>query len=327
MECLQCNSAGIALVVDTEGHLLGTATDGDIRRALLKGEKLDAQISKYMGRQVITVPEGVKRANVLDMMRARFIEQIPIVDGSGKVVGLHVMREVIGAMERPNWTVIMAGGRGERLRPLTDEIPKPMLRVAGRPILERLILHLVGYGIREIYISINYLGHVIQDYFGDGRNFGCHIQYLKEDKPLHTGGALSLLSELPSDPLLVMNGDLVTNVDIQELFDFHATHGNIITVGTNDYTHTVPLGCLSIANGRVVSIEEKPVITKTANAGIYVLTPSVLAWVPKNAAFPITNLIEKAISENAQVGAFPIMDWIDVGEHDQLRQAINGKRT
>jgi len=325
MESLDRNAHGIALVVDAQGCLIGTVTDGDVRRALLKGAGLDSPIEGYMGRRFTTVTADIGRAEVLDLMRARCIEQIPIVDTEGRLIGLHVMREIIGAVQRPNWAVIMAGGRGERLRPLTDTIPKPMIRVAGRPILERIVLHLVGYGIHHIYLSVNYLGDVIRNHFGDGSVFGCSINYLTEDKPLHTGGALSLLPERPEHPLLVMNGDLVTQVDVAAMLDFHTGGGYRLTVGCDEYTHTVPFGCLEVQDGRVLAIEEKPVISRSVNAGIYVLSPDILGRVPRNQAFPITALIEQALALGDAVGAFRIAgDWIDVGRHDELRQAQKG---
>jgi dTDP-glucose pyrophosphorylase len=325
MACLERNAHGIALVVNAHRHLVGTVTDGDIRRALLKGAEMDSPIEGHMGSRFTTVTADTGRAEVLDLMRARCIEQVPIVDGHGMLLGLHVMREVIGSVERPNWAVIMAGGRGERLRPLTDTIPKPMICVAGRPILERIVLHLVSYGIREIYLAVNYMGEIIQNHFGDGSTFGCVIRYLQEDKPLHTGGALSLLPERPQHPLLVMNGDLITQVDIGAMLQFHEAGGYRMTVGCDEYTHTVPFGCLDVDDGRVCGIEEKPVLSRRINAGIYALSPEILERVPKNQAFPITSLIEQALALGDPVGAFRISgDWIDVGRHDQLKQAQQG---
>ena len=325
MQCIDRNSKGIALVVDGSGRLVGTVTDGDLRRALLKGATLEGAIEPYMGRNFTAVSLGTGRAEILDLMRARIIEQVPIVDQAGKLIGLHVMREIIGAVERPNWAVIMAGGRGERLRPLTDTVPKPMIRVAGKPILERLVLHLVGCGIREIYLSVNYLGEAIRKHFGNGAAFGCAVRYLQEDVPLGTGGALALLPARPENPLLVMNGDLVTQADIGAMLDSHAQGGHTVTVGVQEYSHTIPYGCVEVERERVIRFEEKPVVTRLANAGIYVLSPSVLARVPKDQNFPITALIEQAIALDEPVGAFRISeDWIDVGHKDQLRQAREG---
>lgn len=322
MACLDRNAHGIALVTDEEMRLIGTITDGDIRRALLKGSSLDSSIDCCLMQKFTTVSSKLGRAEVLDLMCARSIEQVPIVDQEGRLIGLHVMREIIGAATRPNCAVIMAGGRGERLRPLTDTIPKPMICVAGRPILERIILHLVGYGIREIYISTNYLSGIIREYFGDGSLFGCVIRYLEEDKPLHTGGALSLLPHKPQHPLLVLNGDLITQVDVAAMLEFHKQGSYKITVGTDLYSHTVPFGCLEVEDCQVRTIEEKPVICRYINAGIYVVSPDILDRVPKNQSFPITKLIEHSLDLSEPVGAFEIKgDWIDVGRYDQLRQA------
>ena len=324
---LGTGAVGIVLVVDDNHRLVGTATDGDIRRALLAGATLDSAIAPYMQRRFVSVGIDASRAEVLDLMRARAIEQVPILNADGRLQGLHILREIVGAVTRTNWAVIMAGGRGERLRPLTDTVPKPMLRVAGKPILERIVLHLVGHGIREIYLSINYLGDMIRDHFGDGANFGCAIHYLREDKPLHTGGALSLLPATPPAPLLVMNGDLITQVDVGAMLDFHRQGEFRITVGVDEYAHTVPFGCLDVgADNRVTRLEEKPVLSRLINAGVYTLSPEVLGRVPRNQPLPITALIEQAIALGEPVGAFRIAgEWLDVGRYEQLAQARQGR--
>ena len=312
-------------MIDDQGKLLGTLTDGDIRRALLGRATLDSEALAYVCREFTSTRVRTARAEVLDLMRARQIEQVPVVDAEGQLAGIHFLREMIGAVERPNWAVIMAGGRGERLRPLTDAIPKPMIRVAGKPILERLVLHLVGYGIRQVYISVNYLGDTIRRHFGDGSAFGCRIGYLQEDKPLGTGGSLSLLPRRPADPLLVMNGDLVTQADIGAMLEMHERGGYKITVGIQEYSHTVPYGCVELDGERIIRLEEKPVLMRLVNAGIYVLAPAVLDRVPHGQDFPITALIEQSIALGESVGACRVSeDWIDVGHRDQLRQAREG---
>ena len=325
MTCIDRNAKGIALVVDHKGRLIGTVTDGDIRRALLKGATLDSPVEGYLRRKFTAVESKAGRAEVLDLMRARSIEQVPIVDADGKLVGLHVLHEIIGTVERPNWAVIMAGGRGERLRPITDVLPKPMIRVAGKPILERIVLHLVGFGIREIFISVNYLGDIIQKHFGDGSSFGCTIRYLQEDKPLGTGGALSLLPSKPANPVLVMNGDLVTQANIAAMLEMHGQGRYRITMGVEEYAHSVPYGCIEVDGDRILRLEEKPVLTRLVNAGVYALAPEVLDRIPRDQNFPITSLIEQAINLGEPVGAFRITDdWIDVGQCEQLRLAQRG---
>jgi dTDP-glucose pyrophosphorylase len=325
MRSLEHSGVEIALVIDNGGGLAGILTDGDIRRALLKGAALDSPLTPYVQQNFTAVSPEVGRAEVLDLMQARRLDQIPVVDADGRLVGLHLLHELIGKVERPNWAVIMAGGEGTRLRPITEHLPKPMIPVAGRPILERLVLHLVGHGISRIFLSINYLGHLVEEHFGGGGKFGCRIEYLREAQPLGTGGPLSLLPEAPHDSLLVMNGDLLTRVDIASLLQHHTQRGNTITVAMDEYTHTVPFGCLEVYGDRISRLEEKPVMTRMINAGIYVMLPKVVGWVPRDQAFPVTALIDQAINLGEPVGAFRIAeDWIDVGQKDQLRQAREG---
>ena len=322
MEAIQRGACWIALVVDDDKRLLGLVTDGDVRRAILAGASLDDPVGPHMQTRFTAVPPAAGRSEVLDLMRARTFNQIPIVDEAGKLVGLHLLREIIGAMPRPNWAVIMAGGRGEQLRPLTDNVPKPMIKVAGRPILERIVLHLVGFGIRRIFLSINYLSELIEQHFGDGSRFGCRIEYLRESQPLGTGGALSLLPEKPEHPLLVLNGDLLTEFDVGSMIAFHAQGRYAATMGVHDYVQSVPFGVLDIAEGRVLGIREKPTMMYPTNAGIYVLNPALLDRVPRNTMYTIPALVEDCLARGESVGAFPIEDdWLDVGRPHELQRA------
>jgi dTDP-glucose pyrophosphorylase len=316
----------IALVVDDLGRLVGTVTDGDVRRALLAGAAIDGPLAPHMQRRFTTVPPEAPRAEVLDLMRARSIQGIPIVDEQQRVVGLHLMREIVGTVERPNWAVVMAGGQGTRLRPLTAALPKPMVSVAGRPILERIVLHLVGFGIRRIFLAIHYLGHKVEEHFGDGARFGARVEYLREPVPLGSGGALSLLPQRPADPLLVMNGALVTQANVAALLDFHGREGVVASVGVRPYQHRVPFGAVETDGARVRAVEEKPVVTRLINAGLYVLQPELAGRVPSGSEFGMPSLIEDCLSRGEPVGAFPIEDdWIDVGQADQLRLARGGE--
>jgi dTDP-glucose pyrophosphorylase/CBS domain-containing protein len=325
MLSLDRSALEIVLVTDSNGRLLGTMTDGDIRRALLKGAALDTSLAPYFQRQCVSVSPGMPRESVLDLMQALSINQIPIVDEDGRVRGLHLLQKLIGSAEVPNWAVIMAGGKGTRLRPLTEHVPKPMLLVAGRPILERLVLHLVGSGIRTVFISINYLGHMIEEYFGNGDKFGCRIEYIRESEPLGTGGSLVLLPETPKHPMLVLNGDLVTQVKLGAMLEFHQSGGYMATLGTREYSHVVPFGCLNVHSGRIVQFEEKPVLARLINTGIYVIDPALLERIPKQEAFPITNLVEDCLCRNEPIGAFRVDDdWIDIGQREQLRLAREG---
>jgi dTDP-glucose pyrophosphorylase len=306
MKAIDLAGTEIALAVDGIGTFVGALTDGDIRRALLSGAGMDAPLAYYI-KHPFTVSSSAGRAEVLDLMQARRISQVPIVDG-GKLVGLHLLHEIIGPRKRPNVAVVMAGGEGLRLRPLTETTPKPMLRVAGRPILERIVLHLVSHGITRVFLSVNYLAGQIEEHFGDGSRFGCRIEYLREDRPLGTGGALSLLPPV-DDPVLVMNGDLVTQADLGAMLDFHAASGRDATIGVRRYFHTVPYGVVTEAG-----IEEKPRHEWMVNAGIYVLDPSLLARV--RGACAITSLLGESTA------VFEIEDeWADVGQHSTLMEA------
>jgi dTDP-glucose pyrophosphorylase len=322
---LDASGVQIVLVTEADGRLVGTVTDGDVRRALLAGATLDSPAEPHMKGRFTTVAPGVGRSEVLDLMRARGLSGIPIVDGGGRVVGLHLLHEIVGAIERPNWAVVMAGGQGTRLKPLTERVPKPMLPVAGRPILERLLLHLLGFGIRRVFLAIRYLGHTIEDHFGDGTRFGCQISYLREDEAGGSGGALSLLPEVPTAPLLVMNGDLVTQADIGAILDFHERGRFKATVGLRPYQHRVPYGCVEVADQRIVSFDEKPMISRLINAGIYVLTPDLPARVPRSTEYPMPALLQECLDRGEPVGGFLIEDeWMDVGHGEQLKAAREG---
>jgi dTDP-glucose pyrophosphorylase len=325
MEALDQGASEIALAVDRDGRLSGVVTDGDLRRALLAGTTMEAPLSTVLNRAFVALDAADGRAEALELMRARRINSIPVVDDGGRPVGLHLLHEFLEPVRRPNWAVVMAGGQGIRLRPLTEDIPKPMLRVAGRPILERIVLHLVGFGIKRIFLALNYRGEVIEDHFGDGSRFGVRIDYLRETEPLGTAGALSLLPEPPAHPVLLMNGDLVTSADLGGLLDVHAASGYAATIGIRRYLHSVPFGCVERDGDRVVRIEEKPTLSREVNAGIYVLGPELVRRVPAGRASTMPGLIDDALERGDAVGAFEIEDdWIDVGLREQLAQARGG---
>jgi dTDP-glucose pyrophosphorylase len=321
MKAIDESGEGVTHVLDDDAKLLGILTDGDVRRALLKGASMDDSVDPWMARDYISVGIDAGRAEVLDLMQAHLMRHVPVVDDEGTLCGIHFLHNVIGAQKRNNWAVIMAGGKGTRLYPITKNMPKPMVKVAGRPILERLILHLVGFGIRRIFISINYMGHVIQKHFGDGERFGCSIEYLEEDEPLGTGGALSLLPVKPADPLIVMNGDLVLQANLEQMLSFHNRGGYYATIGAHKYSHQVPYGCIKVENDCVCALEEKPVASYLVNAGLYVLSPEAVASIPKE-YFPITGLFEEAIAKERSCGSFLIHDdWADVGQVADLKKA------
>jgi len=317
------NDSAIAVaIVCEDGSVRGILTDGNLRRAIIAGADLASSIEPHYTRDFVSVAPDTARADVLELMQARFIEQVPILDESGKFVGIHTMHSILGGGAKPNWAVIMAGGKGTRLGKLTADIPKPMLKVAGKPILERLVLHLVSYGIREIFLSVNYLSHVIEDYFGDGSKWGCRIQYLHEDEPLGSGGALSLLPEMPQHPLILLNGDLLFEGNISQMLHFHEAGDYYATMGVHYYSHEVPFGCVETVDHRMTQLEEKPFLTKTINGGVYVFSPEALKAVPKNTFFPVTRIFEEALESDQPCGAYPLDgDWMDVGMPAQLDSA------
>jgi len=322
LRAIEDSGLEVSLAIDEQDRLVGILTDGDIRRCLLMGISLDAPLVDFMQTRFKSVGPQSDRSAVLDLMRALTISQIPIVDNDGRLLGLHTLLSAIGDIERANWAVVMAGGRGERLRPLTNETPKPMLKVAGRPILERILLHLVSFGIRRVFLSVNYKADVIEEYFGDGSSFGCSIDYLREKDFLGTGGSLSLLPRLPGHPILVMNGDLLTQVDIARMLEFHETRRYSITVGLREYSHTVPLGVVKVDKDLVVGFQEKPTSVWRVNAGIYVLDANIAKRVPENTHFGLPALIQDCLDRGETVGAFGVEeDWIDVGQPRDLVRA------
>jgi len=320
---INAGGQGITFVRDLGKRVIGTLTDGDVRRALLSGATLDDRsLRRVMQRRFTWVGPETGRADVLDLMRARSINQVPILDAQRRLLGVHLLRELLGIRPRENWAVIMAGGQGIRLRPLTKDVPKPMLTVAGRPILERLVLHLVGWGIRRIYISVQYLSKVIERHFENGERFGCEIHYLRERRALGTAGGLALLHRRPSHPLLVMNGDLVTQVNIDHLLAAHDRGKHAATMGVRPYAIEVPFGVADVRRGRLVALREKPTERMLVNAGIYVLSPRVLQLIPRGRVFPITELLVRCLQRGLRVGAHEILDeWTDVGRKEELSRA------
>ncbi len=314
----------LALVANAKAEVIGTLSDGDIRRAILRGIPLNhPSVGDAMNSKFTAVGPRVGRAEVLDLMRSLGIGVVPVLDGKRRLIGLHLLYELIGAGIKPNAAVLMAGGKGTRLHPLTYDIPKPMLPVAGRPILERLVLQLVGSGIRRVFIAINYLGDIIEKHFGDGSRFGCQISYLRETKPLGTAGALSLLPrDAKEHPVLVMNGDLITEVDVSAVLRFHDEGDFALTTVLKPYQVEVPFGVATVKGDELMSIHEKPRTQHLINTGIYVVGARALNAVPKNQEYTMPELIETCTKTRKRVGAFQMQgDWLDVGRHETLKQA------
>lgn len=278
-----------------------------------------------MTREFVAVTPDADRAAVLDLMKARSIRQMPVLDAKQRLVGIHFLEALIGTTEKPNVAVIMAGGEGRRLRPFTDIRPKPMMEVAGRPILERIVLHLLGYGIKRIYLSVNYLAHMIQEHFGDGSRFGCVIEYLHESKPLGSGGALSLLPHGLEHPVLVMNGDLVSRFNVSSMLDQHRQEGAAATVAARHHRIDIPFGVIDTQDGCLSRLTEKPSMHVLINAGIYLLNPELLACVPASRFYPMTDLFEHLLAEKRRISVYHVEeDWIDIGRREDLSRA-NGR--
>lgn len=310
-----------ALVVE-DGRLVGLLTDGDARRALLSGKGLDCLVSAVMQRRFTTVGPDMGRVEVLDIMKARTFKQIPVVDDQNRLVGLHLLRDLLGAEVRPNVAMILCGGLGTRLRPITETIPKPMIPVAGRPILERIVLHLVGHGFRRIFLAVHYLGEMIESHFGDGAALGCSIEYIHESKPLGTGGAFGLLPRDLEHPVLVMNGDLITQFDAGRMMEAHLEQGNLGTIGVQSYAHEVPFGVLETEGSRVVAMREKPSLNYLVNAGIYILDAGLRERVAPGEPTTVPAILEGCLGRGEQVGCFHVDgDWMDVGRHEELKKA------
>jgi dTDP-glucose pyrophosphorylase len=304
----------IALLVDADGRLLGTITDGDVRRAILRGVTLDASARTVMNASPTVSRPGEDREALIATMQARQLHRIPLVDAAGKLTGLASLDELIRPERRDNIVVLMAGGIGSRLRPLTDETPKPMLKVGDRPILETILLNFISCGFHRFYICVNYKAEVMMQHFGDGSGWGVDIRYIREPERMGTAGALGLLPEKPALPLIVMNGDLLTKTNFASLLDFHQHHRAAATMCVRKYEHQVPYGVVKLADHRLVSVEEKPVQRFFVNAGIYVLSPEVAAQI-KPGFLDMPDLLEKLVQEGREISVFPIQEyWLDIGQ-------------
>lgn len=311
-----------AFVIDDNQRLIGTITDGDIRRSLLRGDSLDTPVHKMMCTEFRSLPSNATEDEAISLMRREVLHQIPALDEQGRVVRLFLLEELMKPKVRSNPVVIMAGGEGKRLFPLTQDCPKPMLRVGGKPMLQIIFEQLVNAGFQHFYLSVNYLKNQIKDHFGDGERWGVQISYLEEDQPLGTVGGLSFLPKDVAQPILVLNGDVLTKIDYGQLLQFHDTHLASATLCVRENMTQIPYGVVRMDDLYVKAIEEKPVLNNYVNAGIYILDPVLLDLVPHDHFFDMPQLLEKAIKRHYNVCAFPIHEyWLDVGHHDTFELA------
>ena len=312
----------IALVVNEQNQLVGVVTDGNIRRGLLNQIGMQEPVHKIMNAKPISAKVTDSKEHLLSLMGARDIEHIPMVDGDGVVVGLEILHRLTRPEPRDNWVVLMAGGLGSRLGPLTQECPKPLLRVGPKPILEVILEGFLEYGFKKFYLSVNYKKQMIQAYFGDGSAWGAEVRYLEEGERLGTAGSLSLLPELPELPFFVMNGDLLTRINFQHILDFHNKHQSQATLCVRRVEQTIPFGVVEMAQHRLVGIEEKPVHNYFVNAGIYLLDPQLLPLIPKNSYLDMPDLFRQAIQGGLSTAAFPFLDyWMDIGQMGDFNKA------
>lgn len=312
----------IALVVDEAGVLIATVTDGDVRRGLLRGLGLDAPVSEVMNRSPLTVRAEDGHEAAHRVMRARSLHHIPIVDDHGRFVDLAWIDEVSGLVRRETQVVLMAGGLGRRLRPLTETVPKPMLPIGGRPILEHILRNFVDQGFVRFTISLNYLGEKVRAHFGDGTAFGAAIDYVEEQERMGTAGALSLLTERPSAPFLVMNGDLLTQMRFDALLRFHDETGATATLCARPFEMQVPYGVIEADGPYLQGIVEKPVHSHFVNAGIYVLSPVALDALHPGEPLDMPDLFTRLTKTGAKAGVFPLREyWLDIGRQEDLQRA------
>ena len=322
MKIIDESSKQIAIVVDENNKLLGTISDGDIRRALLKNIPLTESVKEIYFKTPTVASINDSREEIINICKVKKIHQIPIVDSKGNLVGLEILDELISKEKKLNKVILMVGGLGTRLQPLTENIPKPMLEVGNKPILQTIVEKFAEYGYLNIVMCINYKSHVIKDYFGDGTEFGVNIEYVSEKDRMGTAGALSLLKDKPQESFFVMNGDLLTNVNFEHLHDFHTSNNSIGTMCVRDYDFQVPFGVVSIKDTKILSIDEKPKHKFFVNAGIYMFDPEILEYIPKNEFYDMPTLFKKLIDKNKKVISFPLREyWLDVGRIEEYEKA------
>lgn len=329
MKVIEKESLQIALVADGEGRLLGTVTDGDVRRGILKGIALSDAVQVLMNPYPTSVGLDVSPPEVLKIMQSKNINRIPVLNQQGQVVGLRRMDELIQVpMAKENAVVIMAGGLGTRLGSLTENCPKPMLKVGNKPILEIILDNFIEHGFQRFYISVNYMAEMIEQYFGNGSKWGVDIIYIKENERRGTAGSLALLQPAPQQPVIVMNGDLLTAVNFSRLLENHDQSQSVGTMCVRQYDFQVPFGVVEVEGEAVRRIIEKPVHSFFVSAGVYVLSPAAIEKIPVSGKFDMPELFDRLIAEKAKTSVFPIHEyWLDIGRKDDFDKAnieING---
>ena len=312
-----------AIVVDKETKLLGVVSDGDIRRGLLAGTSLDDSVDKIMNCNPTVASLELNKEQLIELMESKSILSIPVVNNEMVVVGLRTLHDSLSKPKLNNPVFLMAGGFGTRLRPLTNNCPKPLLKVGDKPMLEITLLNFIKSGFINFYISTHYMPEMIKEHFGDGSKWGVNITYIHEESPLGTGGALGLLpNDLPSLPLIMMNGDVLTNIDFQKLLSFHCNNNADATMCVREYEYQIPYGVIQGEAGKITSMEEKPTQLFHINAGIYVINPEMIKKVKENQIIDMPTLLEQKIADNGHVMMFPIHEyWLDIGRMEDYKRA------
>ena len=331
VRCLESADLKLVLVVDQDEILVGTITDGDIRRGLLEGIQLTDNLEKVINFTPVVVHEDAPRHEIARLRSDHDVVEIPVVDNKNRVIGVEISDSDSDANTQDNPVLVMAGGYGRRLHPLTEDLPKPMLAVGGKPILESIISQLTSAGFKRIFISTHYQEKKIRDHFGSGIGFGAQIEYLHESVPLGTAGAIgSCVLNSQRRPLLIINGDILTTVSFGELLSFHESQGNVMTVCGREYKVNIPYGELDLDGHSLLGIIEKPTHRVLVNAGIYVVNAEIYTKVRNGEKLDMPELIKTQLDANRRVGVFPIHEyWLDIGEHGELekaRQYSNGSR-
>jgi dTDP-glucose pyrophosphorylase len=322
VRCLDASGMQIVIVTGANNKLVGTITDGDIRRGLLRGVDLSASIDEIVHTEPMVVPPDLGVDSVLQLMQANKIHQLPVIDADRHVVGLHIWNALQVPEQRPNMMVVMAGGRGTRLAPHTENCPKPLLPVGGKPMLEHIILRARGEGFTHFILAIHYLGQMIEEHFGDGSRWGVNVEYLREPEPLGTGGALSLLTPCPGEAFVVTNGDVLTDVRYSEILDFHHRHGAVATMAVRAHEWQHPFGVVRTKGMDITGFEEKPMYRSHVNAGIYVIEPSALDALDHGQHCDMPTLFERLQGRDQRTIVYPMHEpWLDVGRPDDLEAA------
>lgn len=322
LQLVDQNAKQMAVLVDNDQNIIGVITDGDIRRAILKGVPLNSSVIDVVNRTPLVAFENESRRALISKMQDRSVSFIPLVDKENKLADIVFLSELLNVSRKHNSIIIMAGGRGTRLGELTKECPKPMLKIGNKPILEIIISHLSSFGFYDFHISVNHLKEQIMEYFEDGESMGVKISYLHEKEPLGTAGALANFKPQSSEPVITMNGDIYTDMDFSDLIDSHNSSNAQATVCLRKYDYQIPYGVVKTDNKQIVSIEEKPVLSYFVNAGIYVFNPKILEIIPKDTYYPMTKFLEELLKKGNQVHSYQVEGiWIDIGRRDDYKNA------